>query len=63
MKLVNYVTIESLKVNKKYEIENMTTLHRINGARVENRRIFVGETHPISERAPIAEAAPPPDVR
>lgn len=51
--------MESLKVNKKYEIENMTTLHRINGARVENRRIFVGETHPISERAPIAEAAPP----
>lgn len=37
----------------------MTTLHGINGARVENRRIFVGETHPISERAPITEAAPP----
>lgn len=28
------------------------------GRGVENRRIFVGETHPISERAPIAEARP-----
>lgn len=37
----------------------MTTLQEINGARVENRRISVGGTHPISERAPIAEAAPP----
>lgn len=49
---------------KNYEIENMTTLEGNQwGEGFENRRIFVGETHPISERAPIAEAAPLPDVR